>query len=115
LVITIFCYIISYIEEIDRKGDFMFQTVFSTLFQVIVPLSIPVIIGALLAHYKNLETKPLLTISLYYLSPALILDTLMKAQVSHHDVYITLAFSLLNLLVLWAIANNWKTIKTAFP
>lgn len=84
----------------------MIQTVFSTLFQVIVPLSIPVIIGALLARYKNLETKPLLTLSLYYLSPALILDTLLKAQVSHSDIFMTLAFSLLNLLLLWAVANG---------
>jgi predicted permease len=94
----------------------MIQTVFSTLFQVIVPLSIPVIIGALLARYKNLETKPLLTVSLYYLSPALILDTLMKAQVSHNDIYMTLAFSLLNLLFLWAIAKiTGKLLKLPAP
>jgi predicted permease len=84
----------------------MIQSVFSTLFNVIVPLSIPVIIEALLARYKNLETKPLLTVSLYYLSPALILDTLLKAQVSHNDVYMTLTFSLLDLLFLWAVANG---------
>jgi malate permease and related proteins len=94
----------------------MIQTVFSTLFQVIVPLSIPVIIGALLGRYKNLETKPLLTISLYYLSPALILDTLTTAKVSHSDVYMTLAFSLLNLLFLWAIANLLgKLLKLSSP
>jgi malate permease and related proteins len=84
----------------------MIQNVFSTLFGVIVPLSIPVIIGALLARYKNLETKPLLTVSLYYLSPALILDTLLKAQVSHNDIYMTLAFSILDLILLWAVANG---------
>ncbi|WP_223596124.1 AEC family transporter [Neobacillus bataviensis] len=83
----------------------MIQTVFSTLFEVIVPLSIPVIVGALLGHFKKLDTKPLLTVTLYYLSPAIILDTLMKAHVSHNDIYKTLAFSLLNLILLWAIAN----------
>jgi malate permease and related proteins len=84
----------------------MIQTILSTLFQVIVPLSIPVVIGALLARYKQLDTKPLLTLSLYYLSPAIILDTLLTAHISHSDIYKTLAFSLLNLVVLWGIANG---------
>jgi malate permease and related proteins len=81
------------------------QTVFATLFQVIVPLSIPVIVGALLGHFKQLDTKPLLTLCLYYLSPAIILDTLLTAHVSHNDIFQTTAFSLLNLVLLWALAN----------
>lgn len=94
----------------------MIQTVFSTLFQVIVPLSIPVIVGALLGRYKKLETKTLLTITLYYLAPALILDTLTTAKVSHNDVWMTLAFSLLNLLLLWAAANALgKLLKLPAP
>ncbi|MCQ6274958.1 AEC family transporter [Bacillus sp. V3B] len=84
----------------------MIQNLFSTLFQVIVPLSIPVMVGALLSHYKQLEIKPLLTLVLYYLSPALIFDTLMTAQVSQQDIYLTFTFSLVNLLLLWAIANG---------
>jgi predicted permease len=83
----------------------MIQTVFATLFQVIVPLSIPVIVGALLRRFKQLDTKPLLTLVLYYLSPAIILDTLLTAHVSHHDIFQTIAFSLLNLVLLWALAN----------
>ncbi|MNO24779.1 Membrane transport protein [compost metagenome] len=83
----------------------MIEKVLSTLVEVIVPLSIPVISGALLGRYKNLDTKPLLTLYLYFLSPAIILDTLATAEISFDDVYKTLAFSLLNLLVLWALAK----------
>ncbi|KWX71818.1 AEC family transporter [Paenibacillus jilunlii] len=83
----------------------MIDKVLSTLVEVIVPLSIPVISGALLGRYKNLDTKPLLTLYLYFLSPAIILDTLETAEISFNDVYKTLAFSLLNLLVLWALAK----------
>ncbi|WP_310830709.1 AEC family transporter [Paenibacillus pedocola] len=82
----------------------MIQTVLSTLVEVIVPLSIPVTAGALLGRYKNLDTKPLLTLYLYFLSPAIILDTLAKAEISLDDVYKTLAFALLNLLFLWIVA-----------
>lgn len=84
----------------------MMQSVIATLLQVIVPLSIPVIVGALLARYKNLETKPLLTLYLYFLSPAIIFETLTTAQLSFDEVYKTFAFSLLNLVVLWAAANG---------
>ncbi|WP_144555468.1 AEC family transporter [Bacillus sp. X1(2014)] len=84
----------------------MIQTVMATLFQVIVPLSIPVVAGALLGHFKQLDTKPLLTLTLYYLSPAIILDTLLTAKVSHDDIFKTIAFSLLNLVLLWLLANG---------
>jgi len=83
----------------------MIQSVLSTLYQVIVPLSIPVIVGALLGRFKNLDTKPLLTLYLYFLTPAIILNTLATAEISTDDIYKTLAFSLLNLCFLWAIAN----------
>lgn len=82
------------------------QSVLSTLFQVIVPLSIPVIAGALLSRYKNLETKPLLTLYLYFLSPAIIFETLMTAELSFDEVYKTFSFSILNLIVLWAAAGG---------
>lgn len=82
----------------------MIQTVLSTLVEVIVPLSIPVTAGALLGRYRNLDTKPLLTLYLYFLSPAIILDTLAKAEISLDDIYKTLAFALLNLLSLWIVA-----------
>ncbi|NJJ39225.1 AEC family transporter [Paenibacillus apii] len=82
----------------------MIQTVLSTLLEVIVPLSIPVISGALLERFKRLDTKPLLTLYLYFLSPAIILDTLLHAEISFDDIYLTLAFSLSNLLVLWGAA-----------
>ena len=67
----------------------MIQSLFSTLFQVIVPLALPVVAGALLSKYKQLEIKPLLTLVLYYLTPALIFHTLMNAEVSSQDVKIT--------------------------
>ncbi|HSU79572.1 MAG TPA: AEC family transporter, partial [Candidatus Angelobacter sp.] len=84
----------------------MIQSILSTLFQVIVPLSIPVVIGAVLVRFKNLDTKPLLTLSLYYLSPAIILDTLLTAQLSTNDISKTVGFSLLNLVFLWGIATG---------
>lgn len=83
----------------------MIQTVLSTLVEVIVPLSIPVIAGALLGRFKQLDTKPLLVLYLYFLSPAIILDTLATAEISFNDVYKTLSFSLLNLILLWGLAQ----------
>ena len=83
----------------------MIQSLFSTLFQVIVPLALPVVAGALLSKYKQLEIKPLLTLVLYYLTPALIFHTLMNAEVSSRR-YKTFAFSISSLILLWAIANG---------
>lgn len=83
----------------------MGSTVLSTLYEVIVPLSIPVLAGALLSRYQKLDSKPLLTLYLYFLSPAMILDTLAHADISLDDVYSTLSFTLLNLLVLWGTAS----------
>jgi malate permease and related proteins len=83
----------------------MIQTVLSTLWGVILPLSIPVSVGALLGRFKNLETKPLVTLYLYFLSPAIIFQTLTTAKISFTDVYQTIAFSILNLILLWVVAN----------
>jgi predicted permease len=83
----------------------MVQTVLSTLIQVIVPLSIPVITGVLLVRFKNLETKHLVTLVLYYLTPGMIFQALITAQVSWGDVYKTLVFSIVNLIFMWAAAN----------
>jgi malate permease and related proteins len=88
----------------------MIQTVLSTLFQVMVPLSMPVIAGVLLVRYKGLETKHLLTLVLYYLTPGIIFQTLTTAQISSADVYKTLAFCLLNLILLRIIAIGLERI-----
>ncbi|MEK5025350.1 AEC family transporter [Paenibacillus sp. FSL M7-1046] len=93
----------------------MIENVLSTLFKVIVPLSIPVLAGALLGRFKNLDTKPLLTLYLYFLSPAIILDTLATAEISFDDVYKTLSFSLLNLFLLWGLANVLGRILKLAP
>lgn len=94
----------------------MIQTVITTLIDVIVPLSIPVIVGAILGHYKNLDTKPLLTLYLYFLSPAIIFHTLLTAEISFDDVYKTISFSVLNLLLLWSVANILgKILKLPSP
>lgn len=94
----------------------MIETVLSTLFQVIMPLSIPVIAGALLVRFKDLETKPLLTLVLYYLTPGMIFQTLTTAQISLGEVYSTLAFCIVNLVFLWAAANILgKTLKLSPP
>jgi predicted permease len=84
----------------------MIQSIFSTLYEVIVPLSLPVIAGALLSRFKQLEIKPLLTMVLYYLTPVLIFETLMGAEVTYQDVYLILAYSLVNLVLLWGLANG---------
>lgn len=94
----------------------MIQTVLITLIQVIVPLSIPVIAGALLVRFKHLETKHLLTLVLYFLIPGIILETLTTAQVSLEDVYKTLLYCILNLVLLWAAANILgKLLKLPAP
>ena len=89
----------------------MIHNLFSTLFQVIVPLSLPVLAGALLSRFKQLEIKPLLTLVLYYLTPVLIFHTLMKAEVSHQDIYLTLAYSSIKSIA--ALGNRqwiWETV-----
>nr|WP_295975253.1 AEC family transporter [uncultured Bacillus sp.] len=83
----------------------MIQDLFSTLFQVIVPLSLPVIAGALLSRFKQLDITPLLTFVLYYLTPVLIFETLVQANVTYQDVFSIMIYSLLNLLLLWGLAN----------
>jgi malate permease and related proteins len=94
----------------------MIQSVLTTLFQVIVPLSIPVAAGALLVRYKNLETKHLLTLVLYYLTPGMIFHKLTTAQISFGDVYNTVAFCIINVAILWAIANLLgKVLKASAP
>lgn len=94
----------------------MIQSVLSTLISVIVPLSIPVIAGALLVRFKGLETKHLLTLVLYFLAPGIIFNTLSTAQVSFGDVYKTVLFCILNLFLLWAVANILgKILKLPAP
>lgn len=83
----------------------MFQSIVSTLFGVIVPLSIPVVAGAVLARWKGFESKHLLTIVLYVLSPGIIFHTLLTAQVSRGDVAQTVAFALANLFFMWGAAK----------
>ncbi|NYE08584.1 hypothetical protein F4694_005432 [Bacillus niacini] len=83
----------------------MLAEIFDTLFDVIVPLSIPVIAGALLSRFGKLEIKPLLNFALYYITPFLIFDTLMEARLSPEDIYLTLSYSLLNLILLAVVAN----------
>jgi malate permease and related proteins len=83
----------------------MFAEIITTLFDVIVPLSLPVIAGVLLSRFGKLEIKPLLNFVLYYITPFLIFDTLMEAHLSREDVYLTLVYSLINLILLAAVAN----------
>jgi hypothetical protein len=55
-----------------REEVFLLAEIFATLFDVILPLSIPVIAGALLSRIGKLEIKPLLNFALYYITPFLI-------------------------------------------
>jgi len=96
--------------------NLMFQTVLATLLEVIVPLSVPVAAGALLKRFTKMDTKPFTTFFLYFLTPALILDTLTNADISYGDVVTTAAFSLLNLALLWGIALAFgKLLKLPAP
>ena len=80
------------------------QSVLSTLFQVIVPLSIPVAAGFLLVRFRQLDTRHLLTVVLYFLMPVMIFKTLTTSQITFADINDSLLFSLLNLGILWGIA-----------
>jgi predicted permease len=50
--------------------------VLTTLYKVFVPISLPAIAGWILKKFQNLDTKSLLTLTLYFLSPALIFNVL---------------------------------------
>ncbi|MDU4698797.1 MULTISPECIES: AEC family transporter [Paenibacillus] len=83
----------------------MLQTVVATLLGVLVPLSVPVAAGALLARFRTWDTKPLLTLYLYVLSPAIIFDTLRNAHISMDELFSTIGFALVNLLLMWGTAK----------
>lgn len=87
----------------------MIQSVATTLVGVILPLSIPVLCGAILSRWKNLETKHLLTIVLYVLSPGMIFHNLSTATITVDDVAKTGMFILLNIAMLWALAKVVST------
>ncbi|MEO3945330.1 AEC family transporter [Gorillibacterium sp. CAU 1737] len=93
----------------------MLSSVLLTLQHVSLPLIIPIVAGALLARFKGLDTKPLLTLYLYVLSPAIILDTLLTAEVSAQDVSGIVAFAVLNLLALWGLASGLSRFLRADP
>lgn len=83
----------------------MLHSFMLTLYHVFLPISLPVIAGILLKRFKNWDTKPLSTFSLYILSPALIFDTLLHAEITWTDVTSTLWFSIINLVALWLLAE----------
>lgn len=83
----------------------MFNSFLLTLYHVFLPISLPVIGGILLKRFKNWDTRPLSTFSLYILSPALIFDTLLHADITWTDVTGTFWFSIINLIALWALAE----------
>ncbi|MGI6160524.1 MAG: AEC family transporter [Christensenellales bacterium] len=83
----------------------LFQSVLSTLIDVIVPLSVPVVVGALLVRLMRLETGSLLTLVLYFLTPAMVFTNLFSAELSFEELYNTVFFCLLNLVLLWAVAR----------
>jgi len=94
----------------------MVLEVLSILFQVMLPLSIPVVVGAILVRFKGLETKNILTLVLYFLMPGMVFETLMTAEVSFSDVYKTLSFCILNVFLLWLVAKLLgKALKLPSP
>ncbi|WP_028540197.1 AEC family transporter [Paenibacillus sp. J14] len=93
----------------------MLHSVVSTLLGVLVPLAIPVAAGAILARFRAWDTKPLLTLYLYVLSPAIIFDTLRGAHISTDELYSTIGFALVNLLFMWGIAQGIGKIARLDP
>ncbi|WP_246315831.1 AEC family transporter [Paenibacillus foliorum] len=82
----------------------LLQTFLSTIYHVFLPISLPVIGGALLRRFRGMDTKPISMLALYVLSPALIFVALFNAQISWDDITNTILFSIINILMLWAIA-----------
>ncbi|WP_017814166.1 AEC family transporter [Paenibacillus shenyangensis] len=83
----------------------MLMHLLSTLYQVFLPISLPVVGGILLRRFRGLDTKPLATLSLYILTPSIVFNTLLHAEISLQDVTSTITFSLLTLVALWLIAT----------
>jgi malate permease and related proteins len=84
----------------------MLSSFLSIIMQVFIPISLPMISGVLLKRYLGLDTKPLAILALYVLSPALLFETLSTAELTFGDIYKTGLFSVLNLVVLWGIAQG---------
>ncbi|GIM46654.1 membrane protein [Collibacillus ludicampi] len=77
----------------------------STIYHVFLPILFPVIGGALLYRFRGIDTKPISTLALYVLSPALIFESIFKAKISFHDISEIMIFSFVNLLSLWLIST----------
>ena len=94
----------------------MIDSVISTLFQVSVPLSIPAIAGIILVRFKNLKTTDLLIFVLYFLSPCMIFNSLINARISLDDLYKTVLFCIINLVLLWGASTiSGKILKLPAP
>jgi len=94
----------------------MISSILLTMYNVFLPISLPVIGGALLKRFKGIDTKGLSALSLYVLSPALIFETLKNASITSNEVAVTVAFCLLNMLVLWvlsALIGRWLGLSQA--
>lgn len=78
----------------------MISEFLSILYSVFLPISLPVIGGALLKGLRGLDTKALSSLSLYVLSPALLFETLKNASITSGDIMTTVIFCLLNVVVL---------------
>ncbi|MBO2943455.1 AEC family transporter [Paenibacillus sp. F411] len=94
----------------------MLTSFLTTLYHVFLPISLPVVAGALLRYYKGLATKPLSAVSLYIMSPALIFDTLLHAEITTSDVAVTAVFCVANVVVLWLLCSLLgKLLKLSQP
>ncbi|GGA27300.1 AEC family transporter [Paenibacillus physcomitrellae] len=82
----------------------MFYSFLLTLYHVSLPISLPVAGGALLKRFKGVDNRALSALALYVLSPALIFETLVHAQVGSGDVGTTVLFCIINVIFMWGIA-----------
>jgi len=80
------------------------QSVLFTLTQVIIPISVPVAAGALLVRFMRLEIKPLLTVVLYILSPAMVFTNLTAVQITFAELAGVAAFFVINASLMWTVS-----------
>ncbi|MDB5085303.1 MAG: transporter [Bacilli bacterium] len=81
------------------------NTYWSTAATVTLPIMIAVICGVLLNRFRSIDTKTLIDVSLYVLSPCLVLYALVDGGGTMGSVLAVLEFTVLNMSLLWGIST----------
>lgn len=75
------------------------------LSSVVLPIVVICLIGAVVGRFRKIETSSLADISLYVLSPSLVLVVLSQVHLSDENVIDILSFTVLQTLLCWGIAK----------